>query len=1351
MNSIRFFLLLTTLFGLGAWNVTAQSIHLPDSGWHLKTLGTVTDLEQFFSEYPAIQSIWTWEQDQWAVKFRNSTTDLGLRELTEIKTDQGYWLSTHAETTLNLSFDTAEISWESYDLTQNSRWHLLGASAELDILTNFAPHLEAQSTLWKWSQGEWDVFTLGDEGEDSSDSESTNQINEQFQTQFGNLRQFEAGDGFWFHLPNNFETPPVLGQRSGENGELEWNGKTLVFYERTDSDQLIPVADVEIEELEEEMVRIQKEGYLPISLEATQLEESSVVYLTADEGELLTITPEIDANSNEGSFRAARPILINSVRQDARLYIELDSIGQSVRFGVTPLRTGASLPQPEQLNFGVVSAMAINILDSRSQSLDLEEIEFNGKVEPLLTRFLGDYEGEQLASMLESQLGSIVLYFYDPSLELWIAKGPAELVRRDAEDNSIWSNMNGNWVLRPESTNLRLDQPYPFIAYVLTATQTERTVQVQVTDQETQAPLGKVAVSFNSQGVLKTNSNGLTDATDFTIPPGAPFLLMEVSRAGYSKSAQSILVQNLIENNTTLVEVELTPQTGSVQLAPRVHLNGVPLGGAEISLITPSVLNAEQIELEFEDSLLQQMSVGIKESSHYSWSIQLPNSDSLTPVRVGTPSIDAHILDAETIISRMQTDGVLTGIVPLQIEVEHTLPRLGVSAYQESIPNGSLFVGLKPDYVRFDEDDILLQGFFRFRGDYHLNQFFNVSPLTSLSFESVQWKTLIIWNDDTPNSENCPSNLESIDYILNITGAWQEAVDFDCQASPKTSTDIERVYQQAPESLLISERAFLNRALIDTVMNQHYFAMADFIENDDTQGAYIHDEVIVWMLGRIEFEELEEPSEISYIAIPLELRLPTTIQPKDGVGILAAHLPASFVLPQSISKQTASQLNTENGVSFNAIYEGILGDLSELLEYEVYYPGLRIQDEDSLIIGRFNNPLVSTSLELEPLPIPENLTATEGDQSLTLNWIRVEGADEHWVYCGSNDVIDPLDSQTYDSRTSVSLNELMIDGLTNGAVTYCAVSAVFSQGKYLNESALSPSVEGTPIPDDVFYEVVVEISGEGSVLSTPSGIGCGTECSFSFLEGSSITLTATPQTEWGVGNWSGCDSFEGSLCTIDLQENRTVSVEFTEPSGLEIIFLDEDGSLGEISGNLSISGTNDNSDVFAYNLYWGSDAETRLSIIAEIDPNSPAYRFNASTEIPEGATHLLIFELKLTGEQEPPVFWKIVDTGPPVLSATSLSFTDIDSTGGEIGGTLIIEPASDESAISNYRLYWGSDETTTLQFIVQWNANGEPYSHNININTNLPSSATHFIVVSMNHLGEGAQISLEIEDRDLFN
>jgi uncharacterized repeat protein (TIGR02543 family) len=85
----------------------------------------------------------------------------------------------------------------------------------------------------------------------------------------------------------------------------------------------------------------------------------------------------------------------------------------------------------------------------------------------------------------------------------------------------------------------------------------------------------------------------------------------------------------------------------------------------------------------------------------------------------------------------------------------------------------------------------------------------------------------------------------------------------------------------------------------------------------------------------------------------------------------------------------------------------------------------------------------------------------------------------------------------------------------------------------------------TAIPPTTYALNVAAATG-GSVSSTPAGISCGSSCTSTFNAGTSVSLTATPQTGYSFSGWSGggCAALTNP-CVLALNANTTVSAAFT--------------------------------------------------------------------------------------------------------------------------------------------------------------------------------------------------------------
>jgi hypothetical protein len=76
--------------------------------------------------------------------------------------------------------------------------------------------------------------------------------------------------------------------------------------------------------------------------------------------------------------------------------------------------------------------------------------------------------------------------------------------------------------------------------------------------------------------------------------------------------------------------------------------------------------------------------------------------------------------------------------------------------------------------------------------------------------------------------------------------------------------------------------------------------------------------------------------------------------------------------------------------------------------------------------------------------------------------------------------------------------------------------------------------------------LIVNITGTGTVLSSPLGIACASTCGAIFTSGTQVTLTASPTAPATSVTWnSGCDSNPSATsCVVTMSANRTVAVTF---------------------------------------------------------------------------------------------------------------------------------------------------------------------------------------------------------------
>jgi uncharacterized repeat protein (TIGR02543 family) len=80
------------------------------------------------------------------------------------------------------------------------------------------------------------------------------------------------------------------------------------------------------------------------------------------------------------------------------------------------------------------------------------------------------------------------------------------------------------------------------------------------------------------------------------------------------------------------------------------------------------------------------------------------------------------------------------------------------------------------------------------------------------------------------------------------------------------------------------------------------------------------------------------------------------------------------------------------------------------------------------------------------------------------------------------------------------------------------------------------------------YSLSVTKSGSGSGTISGGGLSCGSTCTASVVSGSTVTLTATPDSGSSFGSWGGACSGTSTTCTVTVNAAKTVTATFTPGS-----------------------------------------------------------------------------------------------------------------------------------------------------------------------------------------------------------
>lgn len=169
--------------------------NLDYKGWHLVNFGKSQTPEQVFASHSEIESIWGWQGQAWAVAYQDNELfpPQGIQNLDAIVPELGYWIRINKPITLETPDITGLASLRDYPLSTEAVWHLLGAPESLQVIDFAESDLPSTGMVWVFRNNQWHVYSQGDEG-------SQNQYNEQFGTQFQNLRTIQSQEGFWVYF-----------------------------------------------------------------------------------------------------------------------------------------------------------------------------------------------------------------------------------------------------------------------------------------------------------------------------------------------------------------------------------------------------------------------------------------------------------------------------------------------------------------------------------------------------------------------------------------------------------------------------------------------------------------------------------------------------------------------------------------------------------------------------------------------------------------------------------------------------------------------------------------------------------------------------------------------------------------------------------------------------------------------------------------------------------------------------------------------------------------------------------------------------------------------------------------------
>jgi len=121
--------------------------------------------------------------------------------------------------------------------------------------------------------------------------------------------------------------------------------------------------------------------------------------------------------------------------------------------------------------------------------------------------------------------------------------------------------------------------------------------------------------------------------------------------------------------------------------------------------------------------------------------------------------------------------------------------------------------------------------------------------------------------------------------------------------------------------------------------------------------------------------------------------------------------------------------------------------------------------------------------------------------------------------------------------------------------TNCGVAPIYATMKDGQNDIVSnqvsitvdgPASQGCPtsaVTSTLSVNVIAGIN-DGTIVSNPGGVICPFACAGTFTTGSSVTLSATPNSGHNFLGWGSCDTEAGPNCTVTMSADRTVTASF---------------------------------------------------------------------------------------------------------------------------------------------------------------------------------------------------------------
>jgi len=259
------------------------------------------------------------------------------------------------------------------------------------------------------------------------------------------------------------------------------------------------------------------------------------------------------------------------------------------------------------------------------------------------------------------------------------------------------------------------------------------------------------------------------------------------------------------------------------------------------------------------------------------------------------------------------------------------------------------------------------------------------------------------------------------------------------------------------------------------------------------------------------------------------------------------------------------------------------------------------------------------------------------------------------INCGSDC------SETYNQGTSVTLTATPASGSTFGG---------WSGGGCSGTGDCSITMDSDKTITATFnlqqYSLTVLKSGTGSgaVTSSPAGIDCGSDCSESYNQGTSVTLTATPASGSTFGGWSGGGCSGTGTCVVIMNADIAVTAAFSaRPPAISISPTSLDFGIvavgKKITKTLKITNIGLKNLIITISGFEGTDFSIQGSSSVTIK-GKKSYTLKVLCKPTSGGIKTTILEIQTSDPDTAPLEISLTATLPATTPDISIAQTSID-------------------------------------------------------------------------------------------